>query len=258
MPSLSETQAGIRRAVVTSSRDETPSLMAGGADPIARLDIHRRHYHASLIDTLRTRFPATAWLVGEAAVLSAASRFVIDHPPRVFCMAEFGESFPEYLAQRPGLATLPYLGAFARLEWDMGRTSLAVSAPPLDLTWLQDQDPVAFGESGLRLQPGLAWVHADWSVHTLMQVYLAGDPPASFTLGEDESWVQVHGVRGTLTLTALTRGLWHFRRALALGHPVEAAASVALDVDPDFEPGAALVHLFIDGLVTGGRSPFQE
>lgn len=258
MPSLSETQARVRDAVVAGARAGVSSLLVGGGDPGARLEIHRRHYHASLIDTLRTRFPATAWLVGDAAVVRAAEAFVVDHPPRVFCMAEFGEAFPAYLAQRPWLNALPCLGAFAQLEWEMGRVSLAISQPPLDVAWLQGQDPDTLGASGLRLQPGLAWCHAAWAVHALMQVYLAGDPPSAFTLAEGDTWVEVHGRRGELTLTALARGAWHFRRALAAGQSIEAAAVVALDADPQFEPGGALVHLFVDGLVTGRRPLFQE
>lgn len=253
MPSLSETQARVRAALVTSAFEPAAPLLVGGAMPSRRLALHHRHYHASLRDTLRSRFPATAWLIGDGAVSAAAAAFVVEHPPRVFCMAEFGDGFPAYLAVQPGLAAVPYLEAFARLEWEVGRVSVAVSDPALDLTWLQAQDPGTIGTMTLTLQPGLAWLRSSWSVGALMQLYLAGDHPDAFTMHAADTWTEVYGARGTVDVRALSTGVWHFRRALAEGDTIEVAAGAALDADPSCDPGGALVHLIVDGLVTGAR-----
>lgn len=253
MSSLADTQRLVRHAVVDSQFDAVAPLLIGGANPTRRLAIHRRHYHASLIETLRQRFPATAWLVGDRAVTAAAEVFVAAQPPRVFCMAEFGADFPAYLASRPGLESVPYLEAFACLEWEVGRVSVAVSDRPVGMDWLTTQPPDDIGRMTLTLQPGAAWIHARSNVDDLMHVHLAGNPPDRFTLIDGDRWIEVRGARGDVSLRALPAGAWHFRRALAARCSIEEAASAALDADGTFEPGSALVHLIADGLVTGRR-----
>ena len=81
MPSLAEVQASMRRAVVAGEASTTALELTGGSDPQARLAIHRRHYEASLVTALLTKFPATVWLTGSPLVTEAARLFVRAHPP---------------------------------------------------------------------------------------------------------------------------------------------------------------------------------
>lgn len=254
MPSLSETQSAVRAAVVASNFAPAAPLLVGGSDPSSRLAIHRRHYHASLIDTLRGRFPATAWLIGDGALTTAAAAYVIAHPPRVFCMAEFGATFPAWLAGRDGLRALPYLAAFAALEWEVGRVSVAVTQPALDISWLPTVPADTLGTAGLVLQTGAAWLAAEHNVDDLMRTFLSGDAPDRFVITADARWIEVRGARGDIDVRTLPAGEWHFRRALASGASIESAAVAALDADPGCDPGGALVHLIADGLVVAPRS----
>jgi hypothetical protein len=250
MPSLSDIQSGIRSAVVESSFDHIAPWLTGGSDPTRRLAIHRRHYHASLIETVIGRYPATGWLLGGSALTAAASAFVATRPPRVFCMAEFGAEFPAFLASQDFLRELPYLRSFAELEWCVGAVSVAVSETPVGLDWLAAQSPDDLEGATLRLQPGLAWVEAGWSVDELLQAYLSVAAPDSFPLVEGPRWIEVRGARGDIAMHLLTADHWHFRRALSRGASIHDAASAALDIAPDFDAGAALVDVFASGLIT--------
>lgn len=258
MSSLAEWQRRVRAAVVDSEFDAAAPMLVGGTEPTRRLAIHRRHYHASLVDTLRQRFPATAWLVGDRIVTAAAGDFVVAHPPRVICMAEFGTDFPSYLAARPGLETMPYVEAFARLEWEVGRVAVAVSARAVGLEWLSAQPADDLGALRLTLQPGAAWLRTHWNVDELLQHYLAESAPDRFTLVDADRWIEVRGARGDVSLRALSPGAWQFRRTLAARHSIEEAASAALDADGTFDPGSALVHMIADGLVTGHRQSLPD
>lgn len=253
MPSLADTQARVRQAVVESAFVPVTPLLTGGATPAARLAIHRRHYHASLVDVLRGRFPAAAWLVGDQAVTTAAAAFVVAQPPRVFCMAEFGEGFPAFLASRPGLTHIAYLEDFATLEWHVGRVSVAVSSRPVNLSWLQTCDPDVLPALRVTLQPGVAYLGTRWSVDELMSLYLADQVPGSFALREEDRWLEVSGARGDISLASLTAADFVFRHALAGGLDVASAANLALDRDPGTDPGAVFVQLIATGLVTGVR-----
>lgn len=253
MPSLADTQARVRLAIVESAFVPVAPLLTGGGQPTARLAIHRRHYHASLVDVLRTRFPAAAWLVGDAAITTAAEAFVVTEPPRVFCMAEFGDTFPAFLASRSGLSGIAYLEDFCTLEWHLGRVSVAVSSRAVDLSWLQTCDPDILPALRVSLQPGVTYLHTGWSVDELMSLYLADQVPGAFTIRQEDRWIEVRGARGDIALTALSAADFVFRQALAAGLDVHAAAGLALDRDPGADPGALFVQLIASGLVTSVR-----
>jgi hypothetical protein len=253
MPALDELQRLMRNAVVASEFDAVRPLLLGGSDPAARLAIHRRHYHASLTETLHTRFPATAWLVGDAIVLAAARDYVAHRPPRVFCMAEFGEDFPAFLSTRPGLEELPYLQAFGELEWRVGQVSVAVDAPPQGRALLTDRDPEALMASSLQMQPGLVYLSIAWPVDELMHVYLSEEAPPRFQMEATRAFVEIRGARGDVQLSRLGAGDWEFRHSLQAGQAIEEAATHALDADQEFDPGQALVAICDAGLVTGLR-----
>src|SRR6516165_1172156 len=98
MPSLAEMQLRIRRAVVDGDTAGIAPLLIGGRDPGQRLAIHQRHYRSSLVAAIRTKFPATAWLLGMPFLDEAAKQFVRQQPPAAPCIAEYGEEFPRFIS----------------------------------------------------------------------------------------------------------------------------------------------------------------
>lgn len=247
---LAETQRLVRNAMVRSEFDAVSPLLIGGHNPIARLAIHRRHYHASLIGALRTRYPATAWLIGDAAVTAAAARFVIAHPPRVFCIAEFGADFPRFLGSDPSLSAVPYIEAFAALEWQAGRVSVAVDSQPLTLADLAAADATSLMSRSLIFQPGTVYMTMGWPVDGLMRIYLSDAAPPQFQMDPGTTCVEVRGARGALHITSLSPAAWTFRSQLHAGHAIGLAAEAALDLDSQFDPGRALVELCDRSLLT--------
>jgi hypothetical protein len=182
MPRLADLQAGVRRALVTGDTSHVEHVLVGGTDSRRRLAIHQRHYTASLVTALLERFPATVWLVGSGLVADAARRFVQEHPPLRPCIAEYGESFPRFLAASPGSEDLPYLPSFAELEWHLGRLSLAVDHPA-----------------------GVHYLHAEWAVDDLIALYLADNEPERFVLQPGDVWLEVRGNRGELQINRLSQ-----------------------------------------------------
>ena len=182
MPALADIQAAIRDALVRGDRTAAAPMLSGGAHPEHRLAIHQRHYAASLTTALLDRFPATVWLVGSDLVTDAARSFIRKHPPSKPCIAEYGESFPAHLGAHSAAATLPYLSQFAELEWHLGRLALATDD-----------------------SPNVHYLHLDWSLDELIGVYLADSAPDAFALRQEDVWLEVRGLRGTLTMTRVTR-----------------------------------------------------
>src|SRR5262249_51220253 len=157
---------------------------------------HRRHYEATLTETLLHRFPATVWLIGLAPADEAARAFVRARPPAAPCLAEYGKDFPAYLMERAG-DTVPYVGPFGALEWLVGEVTLAVDRAALRIDALSAIDPDALPDVVLRLQDGLRFLEAAWPVDDLMMLYLAEHQPDRHVLVPEAVRLQVRGARGS-------------------------------------------------------------
>ena len=180
MPALAEIQAAVRDAVVRGDHGAAAPMISGGARPTRRLAIHQRHYAASLTRALLDRFPATVWLVGSELVTDAARSFIREQPPSKPCIAEYGDAFPRHLGAHPAAAALPYLSQFAELEWHLGRLALATDD-----------------------SPNVHYLHLNWSLDELIGAYLDDSAPESFALRQEDVWLEVGGLRGTLTMHRL-------------------------------------------------------
>jgi hypothetical protein len=255
VPSLADTQARLRRAVVTGDTAGIGPDLVGGRYPEERLAIHHRNYETSLVAALLGKFPATAWLVGTPFLTQAAERFVRERPPQAPCVAEYGEDFPAYLSRGPGAERVPYLQDFAQLEWHVGHVAVAVDFPCTTVGELSRIEIEALTEGTLRLQPGLRYLQAQWPIDDLMKMYLTDNAPEQLTLAAGDVWIEVRGARGAFQINPLDAGEFSFRRSILNGRSIGDAAVAAIGLDASFEPGRALAALVTDGLVTA--SPLQ-
>ena len=255
MSPLADVQRRIRDAVVTGDAASAASLLVGGKDAAQRLAIHLRHYRASLVTAVLGRFPATGWLVGTPLLEEAATQFVREHPPSAPCIGEYGQRFPQFLATWPGAERVPYLRAFADLDWHMGRLALAVDLPVVtrhDVAAVAADD---LADAGLTIQPGTYYAHAEWPIDDLMTLYLSDAAPAQFALTDTEVWIEVRGARGSFRFARLTAAEFSFRVAIAEGLPLGDAAQRAWSTDSTFDPGLGLAAIVDGGLATSiGRN----
>lgn len=250
MSPLAEVQRRIRDAVVMGDPASAASLFVGGKDAAQRLAIHLRHYRSSLTTAVMGRFPATGWLVGTPLLEEAAKKFVREYPPSAPCIGEYGHRFPTFLATWPGVERVPYVRAFADLDWHLGRLALAIELPAVtrdDLAAVAADD---LADAALTIQPGTHYAHAEWPIDELMTLYLSDAAPAQFALADTEVWIEVRGARGSLRFSRLTAAEFAFRVAIAEGLPLGDAAERASATDSTFDPGPALAAMVDGGLAT--------
>jgi putative DNA-binding protein len=256
MPSLLEIQHRMRDAVVA---DEAAGallpLLTGARDPNARLAIHRHHYQASLTRALLDKFPAVSWLAGERFATAAAQAFAREHPPAAPCITEYGADYPAFLASRAGAERLPYLCAFAELEWHLGQVSIAVDRPSLTVESLAWIDAGELPDHHLILQAGLRHCTAAWPIDDLIKHYLSAAAPERYAFSAIDVRLEIRGARGEFRIERLARPEFVFRSAIAGGATIGAAAERALDADATFDPGQALLRLVCAGLVIAIDKP---
>lgn len=249
MPALADLQRRVRHALVIGETSSLASMLVGGRDPNKRLAIHQRHYEASLVNALVGRFPATVWLIGSLFVTAAAREFVHTRPPSRPCIADYGESFPTFLATRLGAKEDSYFQQFAELEWHVSRLALAVDRPSLDRRALSTMSGAPLDTWRIGLQPGVTYLSAAWAIDELIAVYWSSREPDRFYLQRSDVWLELRGSRGELSVKRLTRGDFTFRARLAGGHPLTDAAVSALKAEESFDAGQALLRLIDDELV---------
>lgn len=250
MPSLAEYQRRMRDAVVNGDIAAiAPLLTAGDRDVARRADIHRRHYQTSLVAAVMGRFPATAWLVGSPALEAAAVDFVHAHPPTAPCIAEYGRRFPAWLAVHTDADRVPYVEAFAELDWQLGRLSVSVDVATLDPARLAALGPHVLADAVLALQDGTCYIRSDWPIDMLMQIFLGESAAVHTRLMPQPVWLESRGNRGCVSITRLAEAEWEFRHALQQMRPIGVAVERAWQFDPKFDPGVALANLFAAALV---------
>jgi hypothetical protein len=251
MPTLAELQTGVRDAVIAGNAAEIASLLVGGQDGRKRLEIHRRHYETSLVNALVGKFPATGWLVGAPFVKEAARHYVHQRPPDAPCIAEYGEGFPRFLAERPGGDRVPYLQEFAALEWHVGHAAIAVDEPTLLPEELAAVHAALLPDVKLSIQTGVRYFQTSWPVDDLMKLYLTEAAPERLEFEPANVWMEIRGERGEFRMDRLAEAAFVFRRALQEGRSIGDSADSAFAADAAFDPGTALAAVITSGLITG-------
>jgi hypothetical protein len=249
MQSLADIQSGLRNAVVTGDFAPITPLLLGGRRPEHRLAIHRRHYQTSLIKALLDKFPATIWLVGSRFVTEAARIFVAKHPPGAPCIAEYGEDFPAFLVTCQGADRVPYLQAFAELEWHIGHVAIAVDEQPLAIQKFSTVSAEVLADTTLTIQAGVRYLEASWPLDELMKIYLAEKQPDRLEFEPVDIWLEIVGTRGEFRIGRLAKSDFIFRESILKGHTIGDAAEKALEANSNFDAGTALVAFVARGLV---------
>jgi hypothetical protein len=250
MLSLPDLQNRVARAVLMGDVDAVSQYLVGGQDPRGRLGIHARHYETSLVTALCDKFPATAWLVGADVVAAAAREYIRAHPPSRPCIAEYGGGFPEFLSSYGRAAGIRYLKSFADLERAVGGASIAIALPPLNWSEVANIGPERLLDLNLTLQPGLRYLHSEWGVDELLTMYLQDSQPETYVMSEVDTFVEIRGARGALSIARIDAATFAFRVALRYGNSIAAAADSALERDATFDTGGALQRLVLSGLAT--------
>lgn len=231
-----------------------PGLITwNGSDPAQRFAVYRNNVMVSLIEALADSFPVVEQMVGRDFFRAMARAFVQVHPPRKPALVDYGQAFPEWIADFPAAADLPYLPDLARLE---RAYVTAFHAPDADSLAVDDwsailADAACLPTRRLRFQPSLQVIRSSFAVASLWAAHqAASDLPLDSVdpFAAENAWV----IRRDWRVGILNRpdGDTEFLTALQSGQSFGTAAS-ALDADPDFDLGRCLAVLVSERLVVG-------
>ncbi len=215
-----------------------------------RLAIHRNNTFITLRESLAALYPVVQRLVGEAFFADLARGFVAAHPSRSGNLHDFGARLSDYVRQEPRLASLPYLGDVAALEWAWHVAYHGPHAEPMDLARLSAVPGERFAQLRLVLHPGASVLASRFPVLTIWKAHQVPDPPV---VDLDAGGEQVLVIRPALEveLHGLGAADYRFLDACAGGATLEQAAEAVLAGDAAFDLQESLLGFFAAGLITG-------
>ncbi len=230
-----------------SGRHE-PQLLAmiepDGLQPEARLRIYCNHATVTLTEALKTTFPVVCRLVDERFFAYAAHEYISNNLPSQPCLAEYGESFPDFLESFPACSNLVYLADVARLEWAITQSLHAQEPRPLDRSALASPDLV------LRLHPAAQLVASQWPIDRIWQANQPdGDSDAVIDLDAGGVRLQVYRRRDRVVVRGVDESTYVFLDVLARGARLIDAVEAARRVYPMFDAAGSSNFLFEEGLI---------
>ncbi|WP_037373589.1 DNA-binding domain-containing protein [Sediminimonas qiaohouensis] len=161
-------QSTLRRAIVTPDAAPPTGLSDGHGRPAGRrFSVYRNNVAASLIDALRSGFPAVEKLIGEANFTNVARLYARDNPPDTPLLMHYGASFPTYLDGFGPLSHIGYLADVARLEQALRRAYHAADSTSISASTLHDMSLDSLMNSKVALTPATILLRSDWPVHAI-------------------------------------------------------------------------------------------
>ena len=251
MPSLLELQLQLRRAVLGGDGAGLVAAIHGdGLDPAVRLRIYRNHAFAALGAVLESTFPVVRRLVDKRFFAYAAHEYLREHPPHSRLLAEYGADFADFLASFEPCADLPYLADVARFEWALNMAATVREAAPLPIEALAAVPRENAACLALRLQPSVGYFASGWPVDTIWQANQQSEVPM-VDLASGGTTIEIRRADEGFSWQRLDPGAFAFRKALAEGFALAAAAATATVEDTAFDLAAALDRIFAEGLAVG-------
>jgi hypothetical protein len=244
--------AGIFAAALMDPRLPAPPGMKtwNGSDPERRFNIHRNNVVVSLIDALATSFPVTQALLGSEFFRAMARIYVGKSPPVSRRLAEYGDSFPDFIARFPHTSELPYLGDVALLEHLRVVSYHAADAQPLagEAFSALLADPEQLLQVRFVLHPACRWHRSAHPVYSIWAAHQdAGDlQEVDFAVGED---VLVIRPAYEVRVARLPSGAIELLDALSGGATLADAIDRVHAAGADFNLPVQLAALIEHGLV---------
>jgi hypothetical protein len=229
-PTLLELQLAMQKSLLHGEEGNLSGyVIADGLAPGDRLDIYRNTCASVLATALRLSFPAVEYLVGPEFFGGAAQLFVTGAQPSSALLDEYGADFPQFLAQLPQAASLPYLPDVARLEWQVNTVLHAEDAQPLDVARLAQLNEAELAQMRFEPHPAAQLLRCEFPADAIWHAVLERDDSAmaAIDLADGPVWLLVHRTESGIDVVRLSESEWRCTALLFCRQPLHAALEAA-------------------------------
>jgi hypothetical protein len=225
-----------------------PAFLRNASSPRAAsaFGVYRNNVAASLINTLRTRFPVIVRLIGEDAFAGLALRFIALDPPRSPVLMGYGDGFPDFLRCLTETSMAAYLSDIARLEVARGHAYHAADAEPVGPERFAELTSEQLPALQVLLHPSLTLLRSRFPVVSAWEVNQPGaDQAIRCWRGEDAAVLRP---RYEVQVVRLGEGGFAFLSALENGATLATAIEAAVADNAAFDLAANLAMLAGSGV----------
>ena len=196
-----------------------------GWDAQERLDVYRNTSASVLATALQLAYPTVRRVVGDEFFEGAARLFAAGTLPHSAWLNEYGGDFPQFLAELPQGASVPYLADLARLEWKVNLVLHASDARPLDLARLASLNEAELQDLRFDPDPAAQLLRCEFPGDTIWHAVLEQDDAAmaAIDLADGPVWLLVQRVQGEVHTVRLAECEWRLGAALFAGQSLGAA-----------------------------------
>lgn len=248
--SLKASQDDFAQALLHAERPVPAGITTarGEADAL-RFAVYRNNVYVGLTRALAQRFPVTGRLVGAEFFTAMARAFAQDHKPASPLIIDYGDDFPDFIADFEPARDVVYLTDVARLEAAWARAYHAADVPSLDLAALAAVPPEALPNVRLAAHPSATLIHSRHPVGSIWGAHQNETVPLIAAWGAETVLVVRPDMDVKVHMVPTQDGI--FAQALFAGASLGEAAEAALAYEPTFDFGGALVGLHALGAVAG-------
>lgn len=266
MSALPELQAAMGGALRAGP---TPALWALFREPQAvaerRFAAYRRNVIGNWRSALASSYPVLAQLLGQPRFGELADQYIAACPSGNGDLNAYGGELAALLDASALAKALPYLPDIARLEWALFVAYGAADAAEFDLAALSAVPVEAQVALRMPVWVGATLIESPWPVLDIWQAHQGAPDERDALLagidlspsGESRCLLVVRS-EGRVFPVALSSAEALFLRTLQANQTLLEAIAAALAADPDFNPGAALQHLFALHVLTGFEESNDE
>jgi hypothetical protein len=243
-----ETIAAFAEAVGRGDTTPPPGVRVARGDLASRFAVYRNNVAVARIGAFAALFPVCRRLVGDEFFEAIVRAHLSEQPPTSPIVAEWGGTFPDWLADHEATRDLGWLADVARLEAAWTRAHHAAEAEPMALDRLGTVSPQALLEARAILHPSLGLVASDHPIGAIWAMHQCDEAPEPPTIMTPETVLVVRPEAEVLVeVIAMADAAWIDR--LTTGATLIEATEAALEIDRGFDLGARLVALVRLGVV---------
>jgi hypothetical protein len=251
MPSLHELQISFMQALLARTPEvDGLGIVERGIEAPVRLGIYANTVRVNFVESMRTSFPAVLRLVGDGYFRQCALRFRERHPSRSGDLQQTGVGFAKFLADIHADDAFRYLADVARLEWCWQEVLTAAEHAPFRLETLAALDPSAYEDVRFSLHPSLRLFSSEYPCRRIWESNLSDAADlAPIDLQDGADRLALVRIAGHARVHELRAGEFEFLQALYAGEKFGIAVERTLEVDAEFDAGAALRRFVADGTI---------
>lgn len=223
MLKISDIQSQFANAIISGKNN---SVFIKSNFSAERFNIYSQTIFENLCNALKITFPGIWKIIGEECANAAVYKFVFLNRnfPITGCIDDWGDNFPEFLAQSDELKNLTYLKDYARLEWFehlcyYSKASIVLS--PLELKQVEEEQ---IGRVRFSFCPSVFFLKSNYSLDKIQELLKDSNNNSHIDINSSGAQAIIsRSAEGEVITNWIAMDYWHFIYSLKNGDSLEEA-----------------------------------